>query len=59
MDIKEKISAIYPDASFSEQGDLLAIIPAEHFREVAEKLRYNNEDPMDYLRDIVGMDWGE
>ncbi len=59
MDIKEKISAIYPDASFSEQGDLLAIIPAEHFREVAEKLRYDNEDPMDYLRDIVGMDWGE
>ena len=59
MDIKEKISAIYPAASFSEQGDLLAIIPAEHFREVAEKLRYDNEDPMDYLRDIVGMDWGE
>ena len=59
MDIKEKISAIYPDASFSEQGDLLAIIPAEHFREIAEKLRYDNEDPMDYLRDIVGMDWGE
>ncbi len=59
MDIKEKISAIYPDASFPEQGDLLAIIPAEHFREVAEKLRYDNEDPMDYLRDIVGMDWGE
>ena len=26
---------------------------------MAEALRNDTEAPMDYLRDIVGMDWGE
>lgn len=34
-------------------------IPAGELRRVAEGLRRDKDVPMDYLRDIVGMDWGE
>lgn len=34
-------------------------IPAGELRRVAEGLRRDKDMPMDYLRDIVGMDWGE
>ncbi len=56
MDIKDKISKIVPEAEFKEQGDLIAVIPLKSFSQVTEAL-YN--DGFDYLRDIVGMDWGE
>lgn len=59
MDIKEKISKIVPEVTFAEQNDLIAIVPAASFRQVAESLRNDTEDQMDYLREIVGMDWGE
>lgn len=59
MDIKNKISNIVPNAEFKEQGDLIAIVPADSLHKVAEALRYDKEDAMDYLREIVGMDWGE
>lgn len=59
MNIKDKISKIVPEVTFTEQVDLIAIVPAASFRKVAEALRYDKEDAMDYLRDIVGMDWGE
>ena len=59
MDIKDKISKLVPEVEFKEQGDLIAVIPAASFHQVAEALRYDKEDAFDYLRDIVGMDWGE
>ena len=59
MDIKDKISTLVPGVEFKEQGDLIAVIPAASFHRAAEALRYDKEDAMDYLRDIVGMDWGE
>lgn len=34
-------------------------IPAGELRRTAEGLRHDRDVPMDYLRDIVGMDWGE
>ena len=34
-------------------------VPLGRFREVAEGLRYDKESPMDFLREVVGMDWGE
>ena len=34
-------------------------IPAGELRRVAEGLRRDKDVPMDYLRDSVGMDWGE
>ena len=59
MDIKEKISGLAADISISTQGDWIAEIPVESFRMVAERVCHDPEEPMDYLRDIVGMDWGE
>ena len=59
MDIKNKISNIVPNAEFKEQGDLIAVVPADSLHKAAEALRYDKEDAMDYLREIVGMDWGE
>ena len=59
MDIKEKISVLAADITISTQGDWIAEIPVESFRMVAERVCHDPEEPMDYLRDIVGMDWGE
>ena len=59
MSIKDRILAIVPEATFTEQADLIATVPASSFRKLAEGLRYDKEDPMDFMRDIVGMDWGE
>lgn len=59
MDIKEKISGLATDITISTQGDWIAEIPVESFRMVAERVCHDPEEPMDYLRDIVGMDWGE
>lgn len=59
MDIKDKISKLVPEAVFTEQSDLIASIPVSSFHHVAESLRYDQDDSMDYLREIVGMDWGE
>lgn len=59
MDIKERISSVVPSAQFAEQGDLIASIPAQDLRRLALSLRDDKDEPMDYLRDIVGMDWGE
>ena len=60
MDIKEKISGLAADITISTQGDWIAEIPVESFRMVAERVCHDPEEPMDYLRDIVGMektDW--
>ncbi len=59
MELKDKLLKLSPEITFSEQGDTIAFVPAQDFRKVAEALRYDTEDAMDYLRDIVGMDWGE
>lgn len=59
MELKDKIKAMTPQTEFSELGELVVTLPLEDFRKVAEALRYDKEEPMDYLRDIVGMDWGE
>ncbi len=55
----EKIVALAPGAEVIEGMDTLVKIPLESFRKVAEYLRNGCDDKMDYLRDIVGMDWGE
>lgn len=59
MEIRDRISKIDPQASFKEDGDLIVTISPDKFHEVAKTLRYDKEEPMDFMRDIVGMDWGE
>ena len=59
MDIKDRILAVVPEAVFTEQADLIATVPASSLHKLAESLKNDPDEPMDYMRDIVGMDWGE
>lgn len=59
MELIDKIKAIAPEAVCSETGEVVITLKVDDFRRVAEMLRADKEAPMDYLRDIVGMDWGE
>lgn len=59
MNIIEKISRLVPGITVAEQGDQVVTIPAESFHQVAEALRNDKDEPMDFLRDVVGMDWQE
>lgn len=59
MELIDKIKAIAPEAVCSETGEAVITLKVDDFRRVAEMLRADKEVPMDYLRDIVGMDWGE
>lgn len=59
MNITEKISRLAPGITITEQGDQVISIPAESFHQIAETLRNDQDEPMDFLRDIVGMDWQE
>lgn len=59
MNIKDKIAGMDSDIVIRTEGEWMAVVPAHSFRKVAEALRHDAQEPMDYLRDIVGMDWGE
>lgn len=59
MELTEKIKKLASEAIITEQGETVVAIPREEFEQVAAALRHDQDDPMDYLRDIVGMDWGE
>ncbi len=58
MEFKDRILKLCAKATFIEQ-DTIACIPLDDFHRVAENLCYDKECNMDFLRDIVGMDWGE
>lgn len=59
MDIAERIKSVSPLAEAGGSGETVVTVPVGDFRKVAEALRWDSEAPMDYLRDIVGMDWGD
>lgn len=59
MELIEKIKKTAPDATVSENGEPVVSVSAQELHQVAEALYADSEHPMDYLRDIVGMDWGE
>ena len=40
-------------------ADNIILIKPEELYNEASRLRYDAKEPMDYLRNIVGMDWGE
>ncbi len=55
--IQEKISRLFPSATF-EEGEMLQInIPDEQFHSLAKTLHGDPELGFDYLVTIVGMDW--
>ena len=55
----EKIKRITPEAEISQAGETVIKIPADKLHATAKALHDDKEEPMDFLRDIVGMDWGE
>lgn len=59
MEQIEKILKAFPQTVVSENGERIVELSPQDFRRVAEMLRHDSEEPMDFLRDIVGMDWGE
>lgn len=58
-DLKTKIKALEPAAVWVEGGDGMWSVPAETFRALAERLRYDPDLQFDFLRSLTGMDWGE
>lgn len=59
MELIDKIQKIAPSAALIDYGRQIVEIAAEDFYAVAKALRYDKDAPMDYLCDIVGMDWGD
>lgn len=57
--IQEKISALVPEATFSESGQLYVTVPDAQWHKLAKALHDDKESPYDYLIAIVGADWGE
>ena len=49
----EKIQKICPEAQVSTSGDTIVTVPSDRLAAVAEALRKDEQEPMDYLRDIV------
>ncbi len=59
MELTDKILKVSPSAVVSEYGQTVVEVPSDDLHAVAEALRHDAETPMDYLCDIVGMDWGD
>lgn len=56
--IKDKISAICPEAIIEEKEILTVNVPAASFHQVAYRLRNDEDLQFDYLVCMTGMDWG-
>lgn len=56
-DLREKISALLPSATFDEGNILQVNVPAPKWHEFASALRHDPDLEFDFLVTIVGMDW--
>ncbi|MCM1503943.1 MAG: NADH-quinone oxidoreductase subunit C [Muribaculum sp.] len=57
--IQEKITKLFPEATFEEGEWLLVNIPDAKWHSLAKTLKEDDELGFDYLVAIVGMDWTE
>ncbi len=57
--IQEKITKLFPEATFEEGEWLLVNIPDAKWHSLAKTLKEDDELSYDYLVAIVGMDWTE
>ncbi|MCM1153476.1 MAG: NADH-quinone oxidoreductase subunit D [Muribaculum sp.] len=55
--IKERISEIYPSATFEEGENLLVNVPDKDWHDFASKLKNDPQLDFDVLTAVVGMDW--
>ncbi len=58
-DIKEKISRLFPEATFEDGDTLMVTIPDAKWHDMAKTLRDDEDLKFDFLVTIVGMDWVE
>lgn len=58
-DIKERISAICPSATFEEGDTLLVNVPEKDWYSFAKQLKEDSRLNFDVLSAVVGMDWKE
>lgn len=58
-DIKDKILNIIPNVTFTDNKDVVANVQKEDLHKLCKALKDDNQEPMDFLRDIVGMDFGD
>ena len=59
IDIKEKISALCPSATFSEGDTLMVTVEEKDWYSLAKALKETQGLEFDVLSAVVGMDWGE
>lgn len=61
IELKELIGSWSANLNFVEEGSefLIVEIPAAELREIAEKLKTNNQTAFDYLFSLTGVDYGE
>lgn len=59
INIKNRITELIPEATYSELGDGIFTIPVESFHDLAVALKNDKDFKFDYLRSLTGMDWGE
>ena len=59
MTTEEKIKQWCPQAGTETAGETVVHVPADRLEDVCHRLHDDAEEPMDYLRDLVGVDQGE
>lgn len=59
MDIKNRILEIVPEAEFSENGSLVAIVSSSNLYTLAKRLKNDEDTSFDYLLSLTGMDFGD
>ena len=59
MTTEEKIKQWCPQAGTETAGETVVHVPADRLEDVCRRLHDDAEEPMDYLRDLVGVDQGE
>ncbi len=59
MTTEEKIKQWCPQAETETAGETVVRVPADCLEDVCRRLHDDAEEPMDYLRDLVGVDQGE
>ena len=59
MTTEEKIKQWCPQAETETAGETVVHVPADRLEDVCRRLHDDAEEPMDYLRDLVGVDQGE
>lgn len=57
--VTEKIKQWCPQAEVETAGETVVSVPADKLEDVCRKLHDDTDEPMDYMRDLVGVDHGE